>query len=97
LAGLAPFSYLHPSLHAMNSFDEKKELKPVIDSGQDKPNPSSPSREEVPSADVWIALCARAAVEQDPKKLLGLVIEINRLLDARRRLLNEDDETSEPK
>jgi hypothetical protein len=38
----------------------------------------------------WVALCAKAAVEKDPKKLLDLVSEINRLLDARRkRLLND--------
>jgi len=28
----------------------------------------------------WMELCERAAVEQDPKKLLALVTEINRLL-----------------
>jgi hypothetical protein len=29
----------------------------------------------------WRQLCAQAAVEQDPKKLLELVKEINRLLE----------------
>jgi len=37
-----------------------------------------------------MALCERAAVEQDPRKLLELVSEINRLLDAReKRLMNK--------
>lgn len=61
-------------------------------------NPSSPSHGEGPSVEDWIALCARAAVEQDPKKLLDLIIQINRLLDARRkRLFNEAEEKSERK
>lgn len=28
----------------------------------------------------WLELCRQAAVEQDPRKLLALVTEINRLL-----------------
>lgn len=45
---------------------------------------------KVSNTESWVALCAQAAVEQDPKKLLELVSEINRLLDARRkRLANE--------
>ena len=44
------------------------------------------------NAESWVALCAQAAVEQDPKRLLELVKEINRLLNARRqRLFNEGD------
>jgi hypothetical protein len=31
----------------------------------------------------WFQLCQLAAVEEDPAKLLALVTEINRLLDAR--------------
>jgi hypothetical protein len=31
--------------------------------------------------DRWMELCAQAAVEQDPQKLLVLVQEINRLLE----------------
>jgi hypothetical protein len=51
---------------------------------------SSHGHEEIPSVEDWVALCAKAAVEKDPKKLLDLVSEINRLLDARRkRLLND--------
>jgi hypothetical protein len=49
------------------------------------------------SAESWVALCAQAAVEQDPKRLLELVKEINYLLDARRqRLFNEGDRNSKP-
>lgn len=64
-------------------------------SGKDEPlgsqgglKPTEPSA----SAETWIALCARAAVEQDPKKLLDLVIEINRLLDTRRKGLATDSD-----
>jgi hypothetical protein len=35
----------------------------------------------------WLELCEQAAVEQDPKKLIALVTEINRLLDEKRRRL----------
>jgi hypothetical protein len=35
--------------------------------------------EKIQNGETWIALCERAAVEQDPKKLLELVSEINRL------------------
>jgi hypothetical protein len=50
------------------------------------------------TAESWVALCAQAAVEQDPKRLLELVKEINRLLDARRqRLFNEGERNSKPK
>jgi hypothetical protein len=48
--------------------------------------------ENVQTAEKWVALCAQAAVEQDPRKLLELVSEINRLLDNRRnRLSNNAD------
>lgn len=39
------------------------------------------------NAERWKQLCAQAAVEQDPKKLLELVKEINRLLDQKQRRL----------
>jgi hypothetical protein len=45
-------------------------------------------QEKVQSGETWMALCERAAVEQDPKKLLELVSEINRLFDARERRLS---------
>jgi hypothetical protein len=35
----------------------------------------------------WMRLCELAANEQDPEKLLKLVMEINRLLDERESLL----------
>ena len=35
----------------------------------------------------WKELCARAAVEQDPEVLMGLVREINSLLEAKQRRL----------
>jgi predicted Zn-dependent protease len=35
----------------------------------------------------WMALCERAAVEKDPKKLLELVSEINRLFQVRKEHL----------
>jgi hypothetical protein len=61
-----------------------------IESGEKEsflPNRPSPSHDGVSGAEGWVALCAQAAVEQDPKKLLELVSEINRLLDARRKRL----------
>jgi hypothetical protein len=33
----------------------------------------------------WMELCEQAAVEQDPKKLLELVTEINRLLEEKEK------------
>jgi hypothetical protein len=41
-------------------------------------------------AETWVTLCAQAAIEQDPKRLLDLVIEINRLLDVRRQRLENE-------
>ena len=35
----------------------------------------------------WMELCAQAAVEQDPKKLIELVQEINALLEKKERRL----------
>jgi hypothetical protein len=43
-----------------------------------------------PAAESWITLCAQAAVEKDPKRLLELVSEINRLLDARKKGLTSE-------
>jgi len=36
----------------------------------------------------WLELCQQAAVEQDPKKLMALVTEINRLLQEKEQRLN---------
>ncbi len=41
--------------------------------------------------ETWIALCAQAAVEQDPKRLLDLVSKINLLLGARKKRLSRED------
>jgi len=35
----------------------------------------------------WLELCEQAATEQDPKKLLNLIKEINKLLDAKQHRL----------
>jgi len=35
----------------------------------------------------WMELCAQAAVEQDPKKLIELVQQINALLEEKERRL----------
>ena len=57
---------------------------------------NSAAPDKAQNAEGWVALCARAAVEQDPKKLLELVSEINRLLDARRKgLANEAHDSGE--
>jgi hypothetical protein len=42
------------------------------------------------TAERWRKLCEQAAIEQDPKKLLELAEEINRLLEAKeQRLINQ--------
>jgi hypothetical protein len=38
--------------------------------------------------ELWQMLCAQAAVEQDPQKLMQLVKEINRLLEEKQARLN---------
>jgi hypothetical protein len=52
--------------------------------------------EKVRSAETWMVLCERAAVEPDPGKLLELVSEINRLFDAREKRLSGKLEGSSP-
>jgi hypothetical protein len=44
----------------------------------------------------WLQLCAQAAVEQDPKKLLDLVSEINELLEQKERRLGILPENTDP-
>ncbi len=39
----------------------------------------------------WQALCAQAATEQDPKKLMQLVVEINQLLEEKEKRLQKPD------
>ena len=51
------------------------------------PTPEAPPQDKN-HAENWVELCARAAVEQDPKKLLELVSEINRLLEVRKNRLS---------
>ncbi len=55
--------------------------------------------EKLQTGETWMALCERAAVEQDPKRLLELVREINRLFDAREKRLavNNDEKSPEKK
>ena len=48
----------------------------------------------------WLELCAQAAVEQDPDKLMALVKEINDLLEQKERrlgILPPDSGPSDPK
>jgi hypothetical protein len=40
----------------------------------------------------WRELCRQAAVEQDPKKLLRLVTEINRLLTEKQDRLGQTED-----
>ena len=40
----------------------------------------------MPDNDGWLKVCAQAAVEQDPAKLIKLIRELNGLLEARRGL-----------
>jgi hypothetical protein len=44
----------------------------------------------------WMELCERAAQEQDPEKLMELIAEINRLLDAKERRLKGRPPATEP-
>jgi hypothetical protein len=37
----------------------------------------------------WLQLCEQAATEQDPEKLMALIAEINRLLEAKERRLRQ--------
>lgn len=38
----------------------------------------------------WMQLCEKAATEQDPEKLMELIAEINRLLEAKERRLRSN-------
>jgi len=40
----------------------------------------------------WLVLCEQAAFEQDPVRLLGLVTEINRLLEEKQERVREKSE-----
>jgi hypothetical protein len=48
--------------------------------------------EKIQGEETWMSLCERAAIEQDPKKLMQLVTEINRRFQSReRRLIGSSD------
>lgn len=58
----------------------------------------SPSTEWGPmreNRERWMQLCEQAANEQDPEKLMELVAEITRLLEAKERRLKGDSSTTE--
>jgi hypothetical protein len=43
----------------------------------------------------WVQLCEQAAIEQDPSKLMKLIEEINRLLEAKeQRLMKKADRSA---
>jgi hypothetical protein len=44
----------------------------------------------------WMELCERAAKEQDPEKLMQLIAQINRLLEAKERRLKSGPPPAEP-
>jgi hypothetical protein len=44
----------------------------------------------------WLELCAQAATEQDPKKLMALVEEITELLEAKERRLGMLPQNKKP-
>jgi hypothetical protein len=48
--------------------------------------------------ELWKQLCAQAAVEQDPRKMLELVRQINELLEAKQKRLSNapPDESQVP-
>lgn len=53
-------------------------------------------QEKIQHRQNWMVLCERAAVEQDPKKLLELVSEINRLFDSREKHLSRPADGGSP-
>jgi hypothetical protein len=44
--------------------------------------------------EIWMQLCERAAIEQNPDKLMELIKEINRLLEEKERRLKSDSKDS---
>jgi len=44
----------------------------------------------------WMQLCEQAATEQDPEKLMALITEINRLLEAKERRLRQNSPAPKP-
>ena len=43
----------------------------------------------------WMELCEQAATEQDPEKLMELISQINRLLEAKERRLKGNPSATE--
>jgi hypothetical protein len=48
------------------------------------------------SRETWMELCAQAAVEQDPDKLMRLIAQINQILEAKERRLKGSPPATEP-
>jgi hypothetical protein len=69
------------------SRDGKDDSPDVEDFARKESFPAHRAHEDGQNGEAWMALCGRAAVEQDPKRLLELVSEINRLLSARNKRL----------
>jgi hypothetical protein len=44
----------------------------------------------------WMELCARAAKEQDPEKLMELIAQINQILEAKERSLKSNPPATGP-
>jgi hypothetical protein len=91
------YSPPHPNVVPIDSTDRSNGAKPFAgnDSGAKEPffsNRPAVNGDGIHGAERWVALCAQAAVEKDPKKLLELVSEINRLLDARRKRLSSPED-----
>jgi hypothetical protein len=61
-------------------------------------NPFPPEKPPVmaDSDERWRQLCAQAAVEQDPQKLMELVREISRLLDEKQGRLTVERDPPQP-
>jgi hypothetical protein len=89
---LEPIPGILPAV-ILNPLEPQKESPSRTGTGRGaKKQASEPcAAETIASEEQWVTLCARAAVEQDPKKLLDLVREINRLLEVRNmRLANQE-------
>jgi hypothetical protein len=43
----------------------------------------------------WMELCAQAAIERDPEKLMQLIAQINQILEAKERSLKTSPPTTE--
>jgi hypothetical protein len=79
----------------MNPADPKR-----LDGKTSSPKPLSPNPVNEPddheNREGWVALCEQAAVEQDPRRLLELVKQINHLLDARKQGLSKGMNQASP-